>query len=141
MEKPMTPSGPRRRIIMLVDDDMLLGDLYRARFEHEGFIMLVYRSAEQALRALKEGTHPDLLLLDLIMPVMDGFSFLGEAKRRGVTLPIVVILTNQEGESDKARAFALGANHYIIKANATPQEMCAQVEHILDMHEAIPNAS
>lgn len=127
----------RAETILLIDDDVFLGDAYKTKFERAGFTVIVHHDAQQALQKLRDGLRPDLILLDLMMPGMDGFAFLGQAKLEKLPLPPIVVLTNQEEVQQKEEAFALGANNYIAKASATPGEILEQIIQILRTQEEL----
>jgi DNA-binding response OmpR family regulator len=122
--------------IYLTDDDRFLLNLYAVKFKNAGHEVTVFSSGEElldALRKKKEG-DPDAILLDLIMPGVDGFGVL-EAIRKEHLAPKtrIIILSNQGQESDLEKAKMLGAIGYIIKASAIPSEVLTQtistIEH------------
>ena len=77
--------------------------------------------------------RPDIILLDLVMPVMDGFEFLEKIKKEKLDKgAIIIILSNLGQEGDIERAIKMGADGYIIKASATPTEVVTKVEQILE---------
>lgn len=123
--------------ILLIDDDTALCELYRVKFERAGFRVVIYGDAAAALEALKGDLHPDLIVLDIILPGMDGFAFLRGAKQASLHLPPVIVLTNQDTDVVKEEAFALGANNYIAKASETPKEILEHIIEILRTQEAI----
>ena len=127
----------RAETILLIDDDVFLGNAYKTKFERAGFIVIVQNNAQQALQKMRDGLRPDLILLDLIMPGMDGFAFLGQAKLEKLPLPPIIILTNQEEAQQKEEAFALGANNYVVKASATPSEILKHIIGILRTQEEL----
>ena len=120
----------------MTDDDRFLLDLYAVKFKNAGHEVTVFSSGEELLETLKKKKEadPDALLLDLIMPGVDGFGVL-EALRKDHLVPKtkVIILSNQGQEADLEKAKALGAVGYIIKASAIPSEVLAQtvstIEH------------
>ena len=114
--------------IYLTDDDRFLLDLYAVKFRNAGHEVGVFSGGEELLTELrKNGPAPDAILLDLIMPGIDGFGVL-EAIRKEKLAPKarVIILSNQGQESDLEKAKSLGAVGYIIKASAIPSEVLAQ---------------
>ncbi|MDE1965982.1 MAG: response regulator [Patescibacteria group bacterium] len=119
--------------IVLVDDDRFLLDLYAVKFKNAGHTVVAYQSAEELLKALREGTKPDALLLDVIMPGMDGFEAL-ETIRKENLIPKakIVMLTNQGQDSDIERAKKLEVAGYIVKASAIPSEVLAQTTAIIE---------
>jgi len=123
------------RTILLVDDDAVLCEMYRVKFEQAGFRVTVSHDGAHALELLKSGLKPDLILLDLIMPGTDGYAFLRELKNKHLAPCPIVVLTNQQEDVDKEEAFALGASHYIVKASATPKEILDHIVEILQAHE------
>ena len=119
--------------IVLVEDDPFLAEIYVLRLEREGFKVIHARSGEEGLKNVLE-TKPSLVLLDLVLPKMDGFSVLKELKANAVTRTIpVVILTNLGEKSDMEKGKELGAADYVIKAHLTPSEVAKKVKQILNI--------
>ena len=119
--------------IVLVEDDPFLAEIYVLRLEREGFKVIHARSGEEGLKNVLE-TKPSLVLLDLVLPKMDGFSVLKEIKANAATRAIpVVILTNLGEESDVAKGKKLGAADYFIKAHLTPSEVSQKVKQLLNL--------
>ncbi|NBD73695.1 response regulator [Patescibacteria group bacterium] len=109
---------------MLVDDDDFLLDMYALKFKESGIEVRAVRSAEDALAAIAGGDVPDLLISDIVMPGMDGIAFLKALNEEGVRRPgAIVMLSNQGQDTDIETAKSLGADGYIIKANAVPSEV------------------
>ena len=118
--------------ILLVDDDKFLLDMYSTKFGEAGFEVNAVPSAQEALTALQGGFTPDICLLDIIMPTMDGFQLLQEMKEKKLCgeKAVCVILSNLGQQEDIDRGMKLGADGYIIKASATPSEVVAKVADI-----------
>ena len=132
----MLRSMTAERSILLIDDDGVLRDLYRVKFKRAGFSTLEAGNGQEAITLLAKGAKPDAILLDLIMPVMDGIAFLQEAKHKALTLPPLIVFTSQEGDIDKVKAFAFGANQFVQKATATPKMILEKVEMLLQQKQA-----
>ena len=119
--------------IYLVDDDRFLLDLYAAKFKNAGDEVTVFTSAEELLAQLrKSGTDapmpPDALLIDLIMPGIDGFTALETIKKEGLAKGTkLIILSNEGQDAEIEKARALGIDGYIVKASAIPSEVLAEV--------------
>ncbi len=127
--------------IHLVDDDRFLIDLYAVKFKNAGHTVTTFFGGEDLLATLRKGDQePDAVLLDIIMPGMDGFSTL-EALRKEKLLKKakVIILSNQGQESDIERARALGVAGYIVKASAIPSEVLSETLRIIEGGEVNPN--
>jgi DNA-binding response OmpR family regulator len=105
--------------VMLVEDDVSLRDVYQTRLTAEGFTVTVAPDGETALaQAIEE--QPDLILLDIMMPKIDGFSVLDILKRTPATKDCkVIVLSALSEDTDRARANELGADDYIVKSEAT----------------------
>jgi len=118
--------------ILLVDDDKFLLDMYSTKFTEAGFEVTSAPSAPEALEKLKEGLIPDICLLDVIMPGMDGFQLLQEIKEKKICneKTACIILSNLGQQEDVDRGLSLGADGYIVKASATPSEVVAKVQEI-----------
>ena len=118
--------------IYLVDDDRFLLDMYALKFKSAGVEVLACQGGADVLEKLREGNPPDAILLDIVMPEVDGFAVL-EAIRRENLAPKtkVIILSNQGQDTDIDRAKKLGAAGYIVKASAIPSEVLEQTKKIL----------
>ncbi|OGF52201.1 hypothetical protein A3I27_03130 [Candidatus Giovannonibacteria bacterium RIFCSPLOWO2_02_FULL_43_11b] len=117
--------------ILLVDDDEFLLDMYSLKFRESGFQLELARGGEEALKLLRGGLEPDVILLDIVMPMIDGFEFLRViAKENLKKKAIVIILSNLGQKEDIDKGIALGANDYLIKANSTPSEVVKKVESV-----------
>jgi len=125
-----------KKKILIVDDDKFLLGMYSAKFTKNGFDAKVASNGNDALTILKEGYKPDILLLDLIMPSMDGFS-LYETIKKGNLAPGVlsIMLTNQGLASDINKAKELGMHGYIVKATTIPSEVVDEVINIYNKNK------
>ncbi len=118
--------------ILLIEDDALMVRMYQAKFQNEGYEVLVALNGEEGLRKVKE-TKPDLILLDIMMPKMDGFRVLEILKENLETAEIPVIIFTNIATTDKdiERAKSLGVKDYIIKANTIPREVVDKIKNLL----------
>jgi len=99
--------------ILIVDDERVLRESLRANLEGEGYSVRTARDGEDALKKVSE-RRPDLVLLDVMMPKMNGFRCCEEIRRRDGLLP-VIFLTAKDSETDQVRGIDLGADDYISK--------------------------
>jgi len=117
--------------ILFVDDDKFLLDMYALKFSKNNFEVHTTQSTEEALKILREGMNPDIVLLDVVMPGMDGIELLSIIrKEKLIKDSVVIMLTNQGLPDDISRAKALNADGYIIKATTIPSEVLAEVQKI-----------
>lgn len=115
--------------IYLVDDDRFLLNLYASKFKSAGEEVAAFASGEEFLAALrKDAAVPDAILVDLIMPGIDGFTLLETIKKEGLAKGAkLIILSNEGADAEIERARALGIDGYIVKASAIPSEVLAEV--------------
>ena len=116
--------------ILIIEDEEFLVDMYKMKFESEGYEVMVAYNGEDGIKIAQE-KKPDLILLDIVMPKMDGFQVLKELKNNNDTKDIVVyILSNlgQNGEIDQG--FIDGADGYMVKADLTPSQLVKNLEKI-----------
>ena len=121
-----------KKKILIVDDDSFLLDMYALKFSQNNFDVYTADSGEVSLGKLKDGLQPDVILLDIIMPEMDGFEMLEKINSEKLSESSAkIILSNRGQQSDVERGNSLGAVGYIVKANSTPAEVIEQVVKIL----------
>lgn len=121
----------KKTTIMFVDDDKFLLDMYSLKFTNNGYDVTVAQGPDEALRILRGGKIPQILLLDVVMPGMDGLQLLEILRNEKlVENSLVVMLTNQGLADDIARAKKLDVNGYIIKAMTIPSEVLNEVNKI-----------
>nr|OGZ58165.1 MAG: hypothetical protein A2827_02740 [Candidatus Spechtbacteria bacterium RIFCSPHIGHO2_01_FULL_43_30]OGZ60233.1 MAG: hypothetical protein A3B96_02585 [Candidatus Spechtbacteria bacterium RIFCSPHIGHO2_02_FULL_43_15b] len=119
------------RKILVVEDDQFLRDLIVRKLEDESFEVLQAVDGEEGLRDAKEN-KPDMVLLDLILPGIDGFEVLRNMKSDKEISDIpIIILSNLGQRDDIEQGLKLGARDYLIKAHFTPGEIVARVKEIL----------
>lgn len=121
-----------KKKILIVDDDSFLIDMYALKFSQGNFEIHTANSAKDALEKLQGGLVPDIMLLDILMPEMDGFEMLENINKNGLAKNAVkIILSNQGQQTDVDRGIALGASGYIVKASSTPAEVIDKVIEIV----------
>ena len=121
--------GARR--ILLCEDDRFLRKAAEARLRQHGFTVFTATDGEESLRVAREQI-PDLILLDLIMPKVQGFEVLRRLKADAATAGIpVVVLSNLGQDRDVEQATALGATAYFVKAHLSLQDLVTKVDDVL----------
>lgn len=122
-----------KKQILIVEDDLMLVEMYKEKLKLEGFKVSTVTDGKRALMRIKE--QPDLILLDILMPGLNGFEVLKKIKSNDLTNQIpVIVLTNIGSESidnDKKLAFSLGATDYMVKALNTPNDVVDRINQIL----------
>ncbi|MBI2459627.1 MAG: response regulator [Parcubacteria group bacterium] len=124
---------PKDKIkILLVEDDSFLLGMYATKFEMENFQVITAEDGEKAVRlALKEA--PDVILLDIILPKVDGFEVLRRLKANRPTAAIpVILLTNLSQKDEIERGLKMGAEDYLIKAHFMPSEVVDKIKNALN---------
>lgn len=117
--------------ILIVEDDKFMLNACRVRLQKAGFEVRTATNGKQAMEVLGEFI-PDLILLDLILPIKDGFTVLEELKASEAYESIPVLITSSLGQKeDIERGMALGATDYIPKASLTLENLVAKVNSLL----------
>lgn len=117
--------------VVLIEDEEMLANMYETKFKNEGFDIRKALDGEAGLKLIEESA-PDLILLDIIMPKLDGFSVLKRIKENAKTKSVpVILLTNLGQDEDIKKGQSLGAVGYLVKANLTPAEVVAKVKDFL----------
>jgi len=123
------------RKVLVAEDDRFLRRAAEATLRRHGFNVVTACDGEEALRLARQ-EFPDIILLDLIMPKLQGFDVLRELKQDPTTSSIpVIILSNLGQEQDSKVATEMGAVDYWVKANIGPGEMAKRVEALLGAKE------
>ncbi|MDP3875156.1 MAG: response regulator [bacterium] len=124
----------KKYTVLIVDDDKFLLDMYRKKFERTGATVDVAVGSVEALTKLRGGAKPDILILDIIMPDIDGIELL-ETIRKEKLVPnsIVIMLTNESNRDKIEQAKKLGIKGYIVKATAIPSEVVEEALKIANL--------
>lgn len=121
--------------IVIVEDDPMIAEIYKKKFSESGFEVLMATSGEGVLSLAKK-EKIDIILLDLIMPKMDGFAVTKELRSGKYDANIkIIIFSNLNQAEDKERAMSLGANGFITKASYNPSELVAEVQRLANQLE------
>ncbi len=120
-------SGNKRSKILVVDDEKGLVRIIRLNLEHDGFEVVEANNGAQAMDKLR-ATLPDLVLLDVMMPDLDGFTVLKMIREVGSTP--VIMLTAKGEENDKVRGLEMGADDYVTKP-FSPRELTSRIRAVL----------
>ena len=121
-----------KKKILIVDDDGFLLDMYAFKFSQNEFEVHTAGGGADAIQKLKDGLKPDIILMDIIMPEMNGFEMFEKINTENLSPDsIKIILSNKGQQEDIDRGMALGAAGYIIKVNSTPVEVIDSVMKIL----------
>ncbi|HEC94186.1 MAG TPA: response regulator [Candidatus Kaiserbacteria bacterium] len=120
--------------IFLVDDDQFLLSMYVAKFQSSGHKVISFTSGRELLGALRERVQKiDALLLDIIMPDMNGFEILEELRREKLAQGAkIIILSNQGQDADMKHAKQFNVDGYIVKASAIPSEVVENTINIIE---------
>lgn len=117
--------------VLIIEDDEFLRDVISQKLSKEGFEIFMAIDATEAL-ALIEKHRPRIVLLDLILPGMDGFEFLAQLKKSPANKDIpVIVLSNLGQKEDQDRAKAAGAVDYLVKSDHTPAEIVQRIRDVI----------
>jgi len=124
----------KKYTVLIVDDDKFLLDIYKKKFERQGADVDIAVGSMEALSKLREGAKPDILMLDVIMPEIDGIELL-DIIRKEKLIPdtVVIMLTNESDQGRIEQAKKLGINGYIVKATTIPTEVVEEAIKIADL--------
>lgn len=116
--------------VMIIEDELLLNDAYAQVLSSAGIALMRAYNGQEALDQLQDAT-PDIILLDLRMPVMDGIHFLKKLSPK-ISMPDtkIIVFSNYDDQKEIDEAFSLGAMHYMLKAWATPDELIKLIREV-----------
>jgi CheY-like chemotaxis protein len=127
-----TPAKTARTILFL-DDDPFMVDVYSIKAKERGHILIPVMEGELALKKLREGLHPDLIVFDIRMPEMDGFAFAKALRDEHLADAIpLLVLSNQSEPEDFAQMKAFNVSAQFIKAHMLPNEMVTKFEQVIN---------
>lgn len=117
--------------IAIIEDDHTISQMYRMKFESDGYDVQVAENGKIGIKLIEDWS-PDLVLLDLMMPEMNGAEALGEIRSKdwGQKVP-VIILTNMGKEEAPKELDSLSVSDYIVKAEMTPRQVVDKVKNVL----------
>jgi CheY-like chemotaxis protein len=115
--------------VLIVEDEQALNQAYQTILRKHGYDVAAASDGEEALAAVEQHA-PDVILLDMKMPKMNGLEFLRQLAAKPVK-PAIIIFSNYDIQAEIDEAFRLGARHYMLKAWAAPQELVRVVEAAL----------
>ena len=121
-----------KKKILIVEDEGMLGQMYYDKFTQSGFQAVLAKTAEEGIKLVSE-IKPDLILLDILLPRLNGIGFMEWFKKDEQSLlPPIIAFSNYDDPETKKQAVLLGAKEYLIKTNHTPQEIIDKVNFYLN---------
>jgi len=119
------------KTVLLVDDDLTLREMYEERLKVEGFKIIQATNGEEALAKAHED-KPNIILLDIMMPKVNGFDVLKQLKANPELKEIpVIVLTALIQDVDRVQGKKLGAADYIVKSETMPGEVIAKIKNAI----------
>jgi len=115
--------------ILIAEDEKALAKTLKLKLEKGGFVVTAVYDGDSVFKELHQ-YHYDLLVLDLVMPGLDGFGVLARLKQMGYKLPVIV-LSNLSQSEDQQRVSSLGVNHYLIKSETPIKEVVEKIKTML----------
>ena len=112
------------KTILIVEDEILLQDIYKLVLSSQGYQVYTASNGAEGLKKLRE-TNPDMVLLDLFMPVLDGREFLRNIDMSDYPHTKIVIFTNHSDSETETEMLELGAHKYVLKSSMAPQDLLA----------------
>jgi len=130
-------NGDKPYKVMIVDDDKFLLNMYSIKFANNKFDVTLAGDGKAAIDKLKEGYEPDVILMDVVMPVMDGIEALAVIRADGLAKrAAIMVLSNQGQPSDIEKAKSYNVDGYIVKATSIPSEIVTEVLALLERTKA-----
>lgn len=122
-----------KKKILLVEDDMFIRDIYQTKFSQDGFDVIVADNGIEAIKKLEQAV-PDIMLLDIVMPYMDGMEVLSKVKGNEDWKKIPIIMLTNISEKDRlTETMQQGIDGYLIKSHFTPAEVVEKIKSVLNL--------
>lgn len=109
--------------ILIVEDDVDLNGAYNTILSSAGYDVTSAFNGEEALKSIEENGDPQIMFLDLRMPVMDGIEFLQQYDAPKHEDTTIIVFSNYDAQKEVDKAYELGAHRYVLKARASPREL------------------
>jgi DNA-binding response OmpR family regulator len=120
-----------KKKLLIVEDDQMIASMYNTKFKSDGFVVTIASTGPEGLEIAKKEKF-DLIMLDVMLPMLDGFSILTELKKdKNTSKTPVIMLTNLGTDEDKKKGEKLGAADYLVKANLTPAQISERIKNFL----------
>ena len=117
--------------VLLVEDDAMIVEMYKTRMESEGWEVFTTDLGSEAIK-IAQSKKPDIVLLDIILPEVDGFAIIKDLKSESSTKKIpVLMLTNLGQESDQNKGKEIGVDGYFIKSQHTPADVMIKIQSLI----------
>ena len=117
--------------VCIIEDEVNLSEMYKILFEQEGYEVRCAFDGESGLKLIEE-YKPDLVLLDIMMPKMDGYEVLRRLKCHRLNENMLIcVLSNLDQRQDMEKVFDLGARHYFVKSHITPRNLLNRLDRIV----------
>ena len=122
--------------ILLAEDDIQLVDMYSRKFELDGFETVIAEDGQKAIDTFEGGFVPDIAVLDVMMPMVNGLEVLKYIKDNEKLRDIIVVmLTNLSDEKTAETIYELGATEYLVKAEFTPLEVSNKIKELIKYYK------
>lgn len=118
--------------ILVVEDDQALNEAYELILKSAGHDVKTALNGEEALDLLKDNYEPEIIFLDLRMPVLDGIGFLKQYDVAKHPKTTVIVFSNYDAHEEVDAAYKLGAHRYVLKARAAPKELLRIVDTVIN---------
>lgn len=120
------------KLILLIEDDPFLIDIYTIKLKEEGYAIEIADDGEEAMAKIKE-LKPNLILLDIVLPNVNGWEILRRIKKDGGLKDLkIIILSNLAEKEEVEKGMGFGADKYLVKAHYTPTEVVKEITKILE---------
>ncbi len=118
--------------ILIAEDDLFISEVYFTKLSSENFDVVLVDNGEDALAKFEE-VQPDVVLLDILMPRMDGWEVLNKIRQKKQAESAIVIMLTNVGDKDAIdKALKIGADDYLIKSFFTPEEVLIKIRKLLE---------
>lgn len=113
--------------ILIAEDDVFIAEMYSTKIESKGYKFIIASDGKEALDKIRK-ENPDVILLDILMPKLDGWKVLESISKEIKDNSIIIMLTNVGDDESVNKAKKMGADDYLIKSLHTPEEVVNKIE-------------